>query len=347
MTSPIEIAAQMYAVAVEGKAHRRPHVADHHGTYDTQQRAEVNIVAALVAKGGRVTAGDNYHCDASECGPGNKEAHRRWMDGEQLLEVEVQYDRDGELANVQSLDETVGLIKEAHGHLDEDDVLVVAVLVVGWQLDGSRYLHRTVLLLDRTDGLYYDPTSLVRRRHTRIQCAGFIPYTMEALADTVEMIVTRGEADVTCQGQTTADAALCNLLSATAVAAATFAGVIGTLPVLRCLQGLSATALTDVARFGLPEAWQQAERDQDADREGSIMPHSVLDPEAHARCEATRISTVARIVKGLEERRGAAARPTRRKLQTGSSRSVAMGGITATSAAEQATWCARASARGE
>jgi hypothetical protein len=285
LTAPLEVAAQMCAMAREGKTQELRQVADHRGTYAQQQRSEVNIVGALWAKGGRVVAGEEYQYNSDALGPAAMSMYQGWIDGEQLLELEVLYSRDGQVANVQTLDEIVDLIRQAHGQLGEDEVLVIAVLIVGWKASGERYMHRTVLLLDREDGLYYDPTSLIRRRHSATQSQGFIPYIMRAMAGLVKLNATRGEADVTRQGQSTSDSGLCNLLSATAVAAAAFAGVVGVLPVLRCLQGMGADALIDVAKHGLPMVWALASSEQEAEvtPEGKLLPHSEFHPAVYAR----------------------------------------------------------------
>jgi site-specific DNA-cytosine methylase len=300
---PIATAALLAAWAVEGKRQRRQLVAPCEITYEHQQDAEFNMVIALQGKGGMVVTGCNFLFERRALGPAAKTMLLRCEEGLQLLELEVQYTEDGEIANPIALDEAMGVVGHAHSQLREGKVLAVAVKVKGWGKEGHHYLHRTVLLMDTTDALYYDPTSLVRGEYIRVQCEGFLPYLGGAMRELqLRLITTRGEADACRQGQTPTDASMCNLLSAVAVAAAALPGLAGALSVIRCLQDLGPDILTDVAKYGLPEIWDSAHRDdlRGAASEGRLTPHSLLDPEVYERFETEKTRISGRIVRSLE-----------------------------------------------
>jgi hypothetical protein len=174
--SPIETAAMLAAWAVEGKRQKRQKVASCDITYVHQQDAEFNMVIALQGKGGEVVTGCNFLYERASLGHATETMLLRCEGGEQLLQVEVQYTSDGIVANPAALDEAMGVIGQAHAQLPEGKILVVAMKLKGWGKEGHSYLHRTVLLFDTDEALYYDPTSLVRGEYIRVQCEGFLPY---------------------------------------------------------------------------------------------------------------------------------------------------------------------------
>ena len=301
--SPIETAAMLAAWAVEGKRQKRQKVASCDITYVHQQDAEFNMVIALQGKGGEAVTGCNFLYERASLGHATETMLLRCERGEQLLEVEVQYTRDGIIANPAALDEAMGVIGQAHAQLPEGKILVVAVKLKGWGKEGHSYLHRTVLLFDTDEALYYDPTSLVRGEYIRVQCEGFLPYLEREMDEwNLRLRATRGEADACRQGQSTSDASMCNLLSAVAVAAAALSGLAGALSVLRCLQGLGPEVLPDVARYGLPEIWDSAHRDgqRGAESEGTLTPHSLFDSDVFDRFNEQTRRARRRIVRSLE-----------------------------------------------
>ena len=123
------------------------------------------------------------------------------------------------------------------------------------QKDTALRAHRAALFLDTTDGWFFDPQSLTSAVPTRKHVTVLSPLLADLLRPTgVRFMFTRGEADVTRQGQSESECAMCNGLCLVAVAAVAFCGTLAGRSVLRCIQGTRAEALPEVVRYALPQS---------------------------------------------------------------------------------------------